>query len=289
MMTKYLSFKPPEPFIKWGLVSVTCRFSWFNPLRRHRSSESLQTNVPQNILVHPVGLWTPSQTARVTRLCLSRFTTSPLFEISRGGCIFHNSLAAHHPHFLSYTCCSTCPAARSAVYASLWIMIDQMVGTSHSACAVAVTVAPLWHHCPLLWKALLRRGLHVFTWDGRSPNVSEVIFENTAGCMCACLRLCFGRCVAVFVCAWVFLSGLGQLASTALHHTTTRTNSSLRWGELTMVHDGNKTLPAISNLPEKCCFMTLISSSRFNLTNQNSRHRRTLKTPHWNSTNFQGF
>lgn len=86
-------------------------------------------------------------------------------EISRGSGIFNNSLA------VSYTCCNTCPAARSTVYAWLWIMIDQMVGTSHSACAVAVTVVPLWHHCPLLWKVLLRRGLHVSTWVGRTREV----------------------------------------------------------------------------------------------------------------------
>lgn len=100
-------------------------------------------NVPGETLhctvLGPGGVWTPPHH-------ITFVSDHPRHE-----CV-NNSLAAHHSNPLLYTCCNTCPVARFPVYASLWIIIDQMVETSHSACAipVAVTVVPLWHHCPLL-------------------------------------------------------------------------------------------------------------------------------------------
>lgn len=111
------------------------------------SADKCSLKILHTVAYHSSSRWSliPSKTALVTFAFVSlSLHVTPVSDHPTHERV-NNSLAAHHPRSLPCTCCNSCPAARFTVYASLWIMIDQMVETSHSACAVAVavTVVPM--------------------------------------------------------------------------------------------------------------------------------------------------
>lgn len=188
----------------------------------------------------PGGPWTPLS-------CLLA-ATPPLFQMSRG------SLADPPPS--SRSLCDTCLVARFTVYASLWIMIDQMVETSHSACAIAVTVVPLWHHCPLLFKKHKNKTTTKSSTKGKSKDVLQAV--------CWCVFVDDG----VSLCVWTFWSGLGQHANTRLYHARKNSGKEKRWNHRGWWEEDTAALQ--QQYKWKCCLVTLIKSRLFNLKKKNT-------------------